>query len=43
MSKKSISINPTFFKISGGGKQKKKKKKPSFEKNKLKPNDIKKN
>ena len=42
MSKKSISINPTFFKISGGGKQKKKKKKPSFEKNKLKPNDIKK-
>jgi len=39
MSKKSISINPTFFKISGG---KKKKKKTRFEKNKLKPNDIKK-
>ena len=40
MSKKSISINPNFFKISGG--KKKKKKKPSFERNKLKPNDIKK-
>ena len=38
-SKKSISINPTFFKISGG---KAKKKKPKFERNKLKPNDIKK-
>lgn len=40
MSKKSISINPIFFKISGG--KQKKKKKPRFEKNKLKPNDIKK-
>ncbi len=40
MSKKSISINPNFFKISGG--KQKKKKKPSFERNKLKPNDIKK-
>ena len=38
--KKSISINPSYFKI-GGKKEKKKKKKPSF-KNKLKPNDIKK-
>ena len=40
MSKKSISINPIFFKMSGG--KQKKKKKPRFEKNKLKPNDIKK-
>ena len=39
MSKKSISINPAFFKISS--KERKKKKKPTF-KNKLKPNDIKK-
>ena len=38
--KKSISINPSYFKI-GGKHEKKKKKKPSF-KNKLKPNDIKK-
>lgn len=38
--KKSISINPSYFKI-GGKQEKKKKKKPSF-KNKLKPNDIKK-
>ena len=38
--KKSISINPSYFKI-GGKKEKKKKMKPSF-KNKLKPNDIKK-
>jgi len=37
--KKSISINPSYFKI--GGKKEKKKKKPKF-KNKLKPNDIKK-
>ncbi len=41
MSKKSISINPIFFKMSGA-KEKKKKKKPSLNKNKLKPNDIKK-
>ena len=40
MSKKSISINPIFFKMSSG--KQKKKKKPRFEKNKLKPNDIKK-
>jgi len=39
MNKKSISINPAFFKISS--KERKKKKKPTF-KNKLKPNDIKK-
>lgn len=37
--KKSITINPSYFKI--GGKKDKKKKKPKF-KNKLKPNDIKK-
>jgi len=40
MSKKSISINPSFFKISGK-KEKRKKKKPSFKSN-IKPNDIKK-
>ena len=41
MSKKSISINPAFFKMSGGKKEKKKKKKPNFKSN-IKPNDIKK-
>ena len=41
MSKKSISINPSFFKIAGGKKDRKKKKKPSFKSN-IKPNDIKK-
>ena len=38
---KSISINPSFFKISGK-KQKKKKEKKSLFKNQLKPNDVKK-
>ena len=41
MSKKSISINPAFFKMSGSKKEKKKKKKPNFKSN-IKPNDIKK-
>ena len=41
MSKKSISINPAFFKMSGGKNEKKKKKKPNFKSN-IKPNDIKK-
>lgn len=40
MSKKSISINPDFFNLKK--KKKDKKRKPSFQKNKLKPNDIKK-
>ena len=40
-SKKSISINPSYFKIGGKKEKKKKKKKPTF-KNALKPNDIKK-
>ena len=39
--KKSISINPSFFKIGGKGNKKKKKEKPKM-KNSLKPNDIKK-
>ena len=42
MSKKSISINPDFFNMSKSRKKKEKKKKPSFQKSKLKPNDIKK-
>ena len=40
MSKKSISINPDFFNFKK--KKKDKKQKPSFKKNKLKPNDVKK-
>ena len=40
MSKKSISINPDFFNLKK--KKKDKKQKPSFKKNKLKPNDVKK-
>ena len=40
MSKK-ISINPEYFKISGG-KGKKKKKKPTFKESQLKPNNVKK-
>ena len=40
-SKKSISINPRYFKIGGKKEKKKKKKKPTFN-NSLKPNDIKK-
>lgn len=40
MSKKSISINPDFFNLKK--KKKDKKRKPSFQKNKPKPNDIKK-
>lgn len=40
MSKKSISINPDFFNFKK--KKKDKKLKPSFKKNKLKPNDVKK-
>ena len=40
MSKKSISINPDFFNFKK--KKKNKKQKPSFKKNKLKPNDVKK-
>ena len=40
-SKKSISINPNFFKIGGKASKKEKKKKPKM-KNTLKPNDIKK-
>ena len=39
--KKSISINPSFFKIGGKANKKKKKEKPKM-KNSLKPNDIKK-
>jgi hypothetical protein len=39
MSKKSISINPVFFKMSG--KSEKRKKKSSFDKTKLKPNQMK--
>lgn len=42
MSKKSISINPDFFNMSKSRKKKEKKRKPSFQKSKLKPNDIKK-
>ena len=38
---KSISINPSFFKIFGKKKKKKKEKKSLF-KNQLKPNDVKK-
>lgn len=40
-SKKSISINPNFFKIGGKASKKERKKKPKM-KNALKPNDIKK-
>ena len=40
-SKKSISINPSYFKIGGKREKKQKKKKPTF-KNTLKPNDVKK-
>tara|TARA_B100001769_G_C22011695_1_gene543694 strand:+ start:19 stop:981 length:963 start_codon:yes stop_codon:yes gene_type:complete len=39
--KKSISINPSYFKIGGKREKKQKKKKPTF-KNTLKPNDVKK-
>ena len=39
-SKKSISINPNFFKIGGKASKKEKKKKPKI-KNSLKPNDKK--
>ena len=42
MSKKSISINPDFFNMSKSRRKKEKKNKPKFERNKLKPNDIKK-
>lgn len=41
MSKKSISINPVFFKMSGKSEKRKKKKKSSFDKTKLKPNQMK--
>ena len=41
MSKKSIAINPDFFNLKKS-KKKDKKQKPSFKKNKLKPNDVKK-